>query len=478
MKKLALAALAVLSWSSGAHALCPWNTSYDSALNFCTDLNNAFGPFTRSMTAKCTADGNGNACTSTFSVYYNGTNTTGTAVAVQRWSKSLAQSIRGTADCPRGAIRSANYDNRCVESTTQFGTEVFGPFAQNWIDACRAPNIGGGNACSLNRWASSIYTSVRTALTPVGPNWKFPIPNGFPSSDWCVCRNIGTSPHIGWDLVSNAATMQSVATEAGRITRGPTLNGGCGWEVELTDRFNTVWYYRHMNQPNLVNGQSVAAGATMGVHRDYPTSSCGSGPHLHIERLSAGFFNDSSVSKNCTGVLKSCNWDPRTPWPTLRGASVDPLNLVQNDSQVARPSLSDSAIAVNRSCRLDPASYQPAEPEVLHNTQAVPSGLNLSFRAVRTPSELSFQSSRYALSASFAGNEANLCSAKTNCIVAWELYAQVADGGLKRVFIDNSLRNTAAELTTQSAYCAPSDADGQVAVILRDKLGNRYRQDF
>ncbi len=207
--KLAFAMLVVLGCSADASALCPFNTSLDTALNFCTDANNAFGPFTRAMTAKCTTNGNGGACTNTVNVYYNGSNTNGTAVAVQRWGKALAQNIRGTADCPLGSIRSANYDNRCVESTSQYGTEVYGPFAQNWIDTCRAAPISGGNACYLNRWAATIYTSVRTKLTPTGPNWTLPMPNGYPSSDWCVCRNIGTSPHIGWDLDSHSASAGS-----------------------------------------------------------------------------------------------------------------------------------------------------------------------------------------------------------------------------------------------------------------------------
>jgi len=480
--KLALAFIAAISFSGTALALCPWNTSYDSGLNFCTDANNAYGPFTRAMTNKCTSDGNGSACTNTLNVYYNGTNTTGTAVLVQRWGKSLAQSIRGTADCPLGSTRSANYDNRCVEATSQFGTEVYGVFAQSWIDACRAAPISGGNACYLNRWAASIYTSVRTKLTPAGPNWALPMPNGYPSSDWCVCRNIGTTPHIGWDLVNNAGTMQSVAAESGKITRGPTLNGGCGWELELTDRFGTVWYYRHMNRPSLVNGQSVAAGAAMGIHRDYPSSSCGSGPHLHLERLSKGYFNDNSVSKNCTGTLKSCNFDPRKAWPSVRTAVyADPLKLIQNDAEVDTKMPTDEEISINRSCRVNPNSYASVDTNQAdgrQTVQALPSSIKLTFNIERTPEGLSFQTSRYALSAHFVDNPSNQCSAKDNCIVAWQLDAQVADGSYQRIFIDNALRNTAAEMSVESAYCTPANATGKARVILQDKLGNKYQAEF
>lgn len=165
MKKALSFALSAIVYASGAYALCPWNTSLDSS-GFCTDINNAYGPFTRSMTAACSADGFTGVCTNTVNVFYNGTNVTGIAVPVQRWSKTYAQSVRGTGTCPRGSLRSSSFDNLCVETTTQFGTEVYGPFAQNWIDMCRTPAVNGGNACFLNRWSAGVYTLVRTKINP------------------------------------------------------------------------------------------------------------------------------------------------------------------------------------------------------------------------------------------------------------------------------------------------------------------------
>jgi hypothetical protein len=470
-----LCLLLLILCSAPVMALCPWNTSQDSVLGFCVDSNNAFGPFTRAMTAQCTSTGGGPACTNTVNVFYNGTSTTGIAVPVQRYAINYARSLRGTGTCPSGAVLSANYDNHCVEVTSQFGTEVYGPFPQNWIDMCRSASIGGGNACFLNRWASGVYTSVRNAL---GPNWKLPMPSGFTTSDWCVCRNVGTSPHIGWDLVNNGS-MTSVAIESGTITSGPTLNGGCGWELQLTDRFGTKWYYRHLNKPNLTNGQSIAAGATIGLHRDYPSSSCGTGAHLHFERLSAGFFGDASVSKNCTGVLKSCNWDPRKPFPAFARASIqDQSPLVFSDVAEATPTeLSAEEIARNRVCRVNPAQYAEVDAQAMFgNSQSA--ALNVQLNAKAVDDEPSYPAMRLTGNASFAGNLGNHCVKGAQCIVSWELYAETTSGSWQRLFADPTVRNQPVVLDADSAWCAPADASGNYRARIHDNAGRSYAVDL
>ncbi len=470
--RLALSAIALFAAGS-AQALCPWNTSYDSTLNFCTDANNAFGPFTRAMTDACVAGGNGSACTGSVNVYFNGTNVTGTAVGVQRWGKSLANSLRGTGTCPRGAVLSANYDNRCVEVTSSFGTEVYGQFPQNYIDKCRQQ--GNGNACWLNRWSATVYNGVKNAINGGTPTWKLPMPSGFTTSDWCVCRNIGTSPHIGWDLVNNGA-MTSVAIEAGKVTYGPALNGGCGWELELTDRFGTVWYYRHLNKPNLVNGQSLTAGATIGLHRDYPLSSCGSGAHLHFERLSSGFFQDSSVSKNCTGTLKSCNYDPRKPFPQFKSLAADPLNLAF-DPQSAPVEYDPAQAAIGEVCRVHPTSYAKADASELAGLKAASSDLDVQFASTDRTGSQGFSARILSLAAEFAGNTNNQCSRDQRCITSVTLFAQHKDGSLSRVLTDATVRNSQVAITSESAFCAPADAVSFVAKIT-DQRGNRYRIDL
>lgn len=451
--------------SPAAWALCPWNTSLDSGLGFCTDANNAFGPFTRAMTTECTARGGGPACTGLVNVYYNGTSTTGTAVGVQRWGKDFARSIRGTADCPRGATRSSSFDNRCVETTSANGTEVYGPFPQNWIDTCRSAAIGGGNACFLMRWSATVYNSVKSR---VGPAWRLPMPNGYTTSDWCVCRNIGTSPHIGWDLVNNGA-MTSVAVEAGRITSGPTLNGSCGWELELTDRYGTRWFYRHLNRPSLSNGQSVAAGATIGLHRDYPGSGCGSGAHLHIERLNAGYFGDSAVSKNCTGVLRSCNFDPRRPFPSFRSTSGLLVFSDVQDSVVAEPD--PQTIARQRACRVNPADYAVVDAADMEGRE----DRALQAQSVSAPVDGDYPASRVGFTVAFADNPANQCATGVRCVIAWEAYAELQDGSWRRLFADATVRNQPVEMHLEAAYCAPAAASGRYRLKVTDQSLQDYR---
>ncbi len=472
--RLFFALLATLS-ASMANAVCPWNTSLNSTLNFCADSNNAYGPFTRSMTAACLSDGFTGVCTNTVNVFYNGTNLTGIAVPVQRWSKSYAQGVRGTGSCPRGSARSSNFDNLCVETTSQFGTEVYGQFAQAWVEMCRTPAINGGNACFLNRWSSGVYTSVRDRINGTA-NWKLPMPGGFTTSDWCVCRNIGTSPHIGWDLV-NDGNMTSVAIESGKISSGPTLNGGCGWEVELTDRFGTIWKYRHLNQPNLSNGQAITAGATIGLHRDFPSSSCGSGAHLHFERLSAGFFRDSSTSKNCTGVAASCNFDPRKAFPNFRTAVAGTLAVIDETKPTESAAVDAQNFPRNTVCRLDPASYPVVADSDLTGLAPLPNGLTVDFQHTAKTDSTADVAELLAFTAGYSDNAGNVCK-RGNCITSVTLYAELIGGGWARVMSDASVRNQQVTLTAESAFCAPQNGTGKYAIKLTDLAGLRYRADF
>jgi hypothetical protein len=468
--------LLCLGVAGTAQALCPFNTSQDTTLGFCTDLNNAFGPFTRAMTDKCSTQGGGPACTDLKTVYYNGTNITGIAVGVQRYSKSFASNLRGTGVCPLGAVKSTIYDGLCVESTTQFGTEVYGPFPQNWIDACRAAPISGGNACFLNRWTATVYKSVRSQVA--SPDWRLPVPNGFTSSDWCVCRDQlpnATSPHIGWDLVNNANPITSLAIESGKITRGPTLNGVCGWELEITDRFNTIWYYRHMNKPNLSNGQSVTAGQSLGVHRDYPEPGCGNGAHLHFERLSAGFFGDSSVTKTCANGARSCNFDPRKPFPAFAKSAAANVSPLYSNAPVAEAvELSREDIARNRVCRVDPRSYPEVDGQAFSSLASVPKNLKIEMSAA-IASVGNYSSPVLSARAEFIGNPKNQCIAgKNNCVVSWTLYAERKNGNYARMLSDASLRNVTPVIDRQAQFCAPVENTGRYVLVMKDLQGKQY----
>jgi Peptidase family M23 len=482
MRYYIVAILLSLGFSGSVEAVCPWNTSQDATLGFCVDANNAFGPFTRAMTSKCTTQGGGPACTDLKTVYYNGTNVTGIAVGVQRFGKTFASNLRGTAACPLGAVKSANYDNRCVESTSQFGTEVYGPFPQNWIDACRAAPISGGNSCFLNRWTATVYNSVRSQVA--SPAWRLPIPNGFTTSDWCVCRDQipnASSPHIGWDIVNNASSMNSVAIESGKITRGPTLNGSCGWELEITDRFSTVWYYRHMNKPSLSNGQAVSAGQLLGLHRDFPSpgGGCGNGAHLHFERLSAGFFGDSSVTKTCANGARSCNFDPRKPFPAFAKNAVANVTPLRTDMAVAEvETLSAAAIARNRVCRVDPEQYPLVSAASWTSLPPAPKNLQVHISAA-VESAGQYSAPVLSANAEFMGNPKNQClPGKRNCVVSWTLYAERKGGGFARMLSDASLRNVAAKIDRRAQFCAPKAGTGRYVLIIKDLQGKQYAHRY
>ena len=119
---------------------CKQNFRYDSKSKLCISSINAAGPFTKRMQDLCKSKGGGkDACEGS------------------SWNKDLAARLRGTDDCPFGAI----WDNSrkvCTE-----GENAFGPFTIAQVEACRA--LGAGSACETNRWHRSL---VKSAAVP-GP---------------------------------------------------------------------------------------------------------------------------------------------------------------------------------------------------------------------------------------------------------------------------------------------------------------------
>jgi CubicO group peptidase (beta-lactamase class C family) len=130
-------------------AYCPAGAKFDSALGFCADAANAYGPFTQAMTAACTTAGGGPACTSTTSY-----NVGPATLALQRWSLAFAKSLRGTGTCPKGALVDASLDGKCVE-TVGTTRNVYSAFFDDVVARCVA--LGGGNACYSTRWGAAFY---------------------------------------------------------------------------------------------------------------------------------------------------------------------------------------------------------------------------------------------------------------------------------------------------------------------------------
>lgn len=156
-KKITIA-LAMLSASLAAQAVCPDGMTYDATSRLCADGVDAAGPFTKQMTDLCVKYGAGSSCTSVSNFKVGGI-----SLSLQRWNKSFAKSLRGAATCPVGSVASANYNNYCFE-TLVGGSNLYGNFNQALVDKCRA--FDGGLACLSNRWSPSWYAYVRDAPAP------------------------------------------------------------------------------------------------------------------------------------------------------------------------------------------------------------------------------------------------------------------------------------------------------------------------
>ncbi|MBM3381856.1 MAG: polysaccharide deacetylase family protein [Betaproteobacteria bacterium] len=103
----------------------------------CVSETEASGPFTQGMIAACREKGGGDAC--------------GNA----RWSRGLALWLHGAGRCPVGASFDSAL-NICVE-----GENVFGPFAQSQVKACRAASANPTSpVCESNRWSRGFFASL------------------------------------------------------------------------------------------------------------------------------------------------------------------------------------------------------------------------------------------------------------------------------------------------------------------------------
>ena len=170
----------------------------------------------------------------------------------------------------------------------------------------------GGNAIG----ATTIEANF---LKTPASSYVFPVMAGKMGSSWCVCRSIGTSPHVGQDLVDGGVgTQKSVALSNGKIQK-VSFDPACGWSVMFQDSMGSDWRYVHLNEPYVKVGQVVARGSVLGINRDYPKEGCGTGAHLHLERRSSGRWGSAEEFATCQYGRQSCYYNPVTP---LRNARV------------------------------------------------------------------------------------------------------------------------------------------------------------
>jgi hypothetical protein len=301
----------------------------------------------------------------------------------------------------------------------------------------------------------------------------YPMPSGVLGSAWCVCRSVGTSPHIGQDTYTTNGTMRAVAIHSG-VIESLTFDSSCGYFIGLRDDRGALWRYVHLNQPSVSQGARVTNGQQLATISSYPLSACGTGPHLHWERRSAGPFNDSATGKDCGQGFRSCNFDPVKPWRTTAASTAMPtFTPIAGKAQSSR--LLD-AVTPTLVCKNAPSRYPKVDIATLAGLpSAASAGIEVSLRyTLREGRQVAVADAR------FGANQKNACDADRgrNCIVGWSLMNQTADGGWRRVFHDPAVFNKAPARVAEEATCAADGWNGRSLMVLRDLSGKRYVAEF
>ncbi len=308
-------------------------------------------------------------------------------------------------------------------------------------------------------------------VEPSEPDFTFPLPGGYYTSGWCKCRNIGTSPHIGQDI-SKAGTKNAIAVQDGKVT-STTYSSSCGYISYIKDEWGTNWRYVHLNRPAVAEGRKIDQGQHFASISQYPKSGCGSGPHLHFERRSAGYFGDSSTGKSCQNGYRSCYYDPIKPWRS--GYNSKQVSSRQDSSKqdikVVNWSQSDSSMP--SSCKVPLANLAQIERERfesygISNNQ----NITVNFEIIdRHDLPSLFNASAY-----LDNNKTNLCKGN-RCAVHWQLVAESNEGQLTTIFYHNRTRNVALLRETEEKFCLPENAT-RYWMLIKDNKGNKLRVEI
>lgn len=328
---------------------------------------------------------------------------------------------------------------------------------------------GCSNASGYVYWDHTHLARPATPDDNPSPTtgWTFPMPDGGYSSGWCICRSIGTSPHIGQD-VARYSGMKAVAVKSGTVI-DTTFSSSCGYISYLRDDYGTLWRYVHLNKPVIGDGQRVKAGQLIANISAYPNASCGTGPHLHFERRSAGFFKDGATGKSCQNGYRSCYFDPIKPWRT---GYQPPVSAKASNLEAPQPisNWNPEVLPRTSSCKIAPSDYLTIEANRLASFKVVDNGLldgRMTLRGSNTGQQL------IQLEGGFRDNSSNSCR-KGQCAVQWELVAERADGSLVQLFFENGVRDTALKRVHEEAYCAVGDSQ-RYWLMVKDLRGNGYR---
>ncbi|WP_144394359.1 peptidoglycan DD-metalloendopeptidase family protein [Pleionea sediminis] len=301
-------------------------------------------------------------------------------------------------------------------------------------------------------------------VEPAEPAWAFPLPSGYYTSGWCVCRNIGTSPHIGQDI-SRSGTKKAVAVQEGRM-KSTTYSSTCGYISYVEDDFGTLWRYVHLNQPQVSSGSRVSSGQLLAYISQYPRSGCGSGPHLHFERRSAGYFNDRATGKSCQNGYRSCYYDPIKPWRSnfsSKNIERESKLVKTNWSKLDTLHSAECKIPVEKLNRVSRKRFNQFKSE---QDDAVVVDFSLHRRLNKADV---FDSKAYVVN-----NDSNQCAKDQRCLIQWQLVAEAADGKLTSIFFHNRVRNIPLVREVEEQQCVPDNAI-QYWMLLKDNRGKQWK---
>lgn len=360
------------------------------------------------------------------------------------------------------------------------GEETPHEFSSGGSVADTAPSINPG--AGLEDQVAIRGPKSKFPKSPMS-DWLFPILDGRYGSMWCVCRNIGTSPHIGVDLIDSAKLPDqvSIAMSNGKV-ESVEYDASCGWSVMFRDSSDSLWRYLHLNKPGVKKGQEVVRGTTLGINRDYPKAGCGAGTHLHLERRSAGRFGSKEEFRSCQYGRTSCYYNPVSPIEkTIRLADNSARQRVVNQT-LAKINNKDTSVLALSNTQVPDSGLDFAQAKVEAKSTSSAALCNSVLKTTRVDGALS-SLKEHAYSSklrvdhfdakevdkslllmsfkmSLDSNVENTCKGKSSaspldmdCIQSWKLFVKSSRGENYLAFEATGTGNAPVELRAEQLTC-------------------------
>jgi murein DD-endopeptidase MepM/ murein hydrolase activator NlpD len=316
--------------------------------------------------------------------------------------------------------------------------------------------------------------------TPLS-EYVFPVISGDFGSMWCVCRSVGTSPHVGQDINGASGIPEVSVAMSNGVVLDVSFDSACGWSVWFEDSHQSTWRYLHLNQPRVRVGQVVARGQALGAHADYPQASCGTGPHLHLERRSPGVHGSPEEFRSCQYGRSSCYYNPKVLIEQARVLRSErearDVAAAEAKTVFASASLSLSEPSgiepLARHLNLESGSAVQARAEDLPGVGSYDSCLRRLRPAWIEPDDageilglpelrsmdvqVNFRLNRDVLSFSIVAgaNPENRC-ATGDCIESWQLFGEDESGRLLQILSVPGSRDVPLNLSAERGVCLGS----------------------